>query len=115
MINEAEVLLIAWANYVRGGQGSGIGHDSIISRLMEEGVGASHTTTKAMPTMPTSVEIVEQAVLKMPKALQRPVKHKYLGQESDRIAAHKLKITTREFQARINNALIFVSRFLVEN
>jgi hypothetical protein len=112
---EVEVMFLIWARFVRGGQGSGTGHDSIISRLMTEGSGASHSTTEVMPAMSPIVELVEQAVLHMPKPIRRVVMHFYVGSEPPAIIKQKLRIDTEELDRRLNVAISFVGNYLVEN
>jgi len=68
-----------------------------------------------MMAMPPSVEIAEQAVLRMPKPLRQVAMHYWVGQEPAGIIRQKLKIGTRELDERINEVLHFVANFVVEN
>ena len=115
MLNEAEVILIAWGSWVRSGSNGAWPKSSIIARLIEEGSGAAHSTAMRMPAMPPSVEIAEQAVLRMPKTLRRVAMHYWVGQEPAGIIRQKLKIGTRELDERINEVVHYVANFIVEN
>jgi len=112
---DAEILLQAWGAWNRGHPSLHISGMSIIAQLMLEGAGASHSTVRGEPAMSKIIEITERCVLTMPKTLQRPVKHRYIGQEPDTIAAKKLRLTLREYEERINTAIHFLENYLVEN
>lgn len=114
MKETAEVMLINWGNWHRGGGYLSSPRISIIGRCILEGAGASHSTVLTEPHMSQSVEITEQCVLQMPKTLQRVCKHRYIGNEPDQLAAKKLKCTIREYEQRINHAVEILANYLTE-
>jgi len=61
------------------------------------------------------VELTEHCVLTMSKPLQRVVKHRYIGQEFDEMAARKMHLTLDVYQTRINQAVHFLADYLIEN
>ena len=115
VMNDAELCLYAWGRWQRGHGTLDISSVSIIGRLMIEGCGASHATIAVLPTMSRSVELTEQCVLTMPKPIQRAVKHRYIGEESDEVASRKLRCTVDQFGQRINQAVGILSNYLTEN
>jgi hypothetical protein len=107
----AEVMFIAWGEWSRGG-GSGNPSVSVIGRCIIEGPGASHSTVSTGPQMPKVVEIVEACCLTMPKPLLKAVKHRYIGNEPDAVAAKKLHISLDIYQSRINQAAHYLTNYL---
>jgi hypothetical protein len=117
MTVDAELMLIQWGAWVRS-RGSGLGYpkESPISRVMREGAGASHATTKGEPYMSPSIEVVERCVLSMRENrnhLRRVCMHHFVGGESSRIIAHKLKTDEETINARIKAAIEYLDAFLV--
>ena len=114
MKENAEIMLCAWGLWQRSHQNLGIPSISIIGRCMLEGAGASHTTVAAELSMGHAIELTEQCVLTMPKKIQRAVKHRYIGDEPDSVAAGKLKVTLREYEGRINQAVHILVNYISE-
>ena len=106
-------MLISWGKYMRG-------HNpawpklSVIGRVMKEGPAAGHATVVTEPHMPWQVEITERCVLDMPKKLQRVCKHRFIGNEPDFKARKKLRLTQREYEEGINQAVGILVNYLVE-
>jgi len=111
-LNEAEILLLAWGQWQRGHQTLGYTGRNVIGRIIDEGCGASHSTTTQEPHMSRAVEIAERCILEMGKPLQRVCKHKYIGQEIDFVAAKKLRITLEIYQTRVNQAILVVAEYV---
>lgn len=114
-IETAEVMLYQWGAWVRGNDNLGFSSLSVIGRCIDEGPGASHSTVQGEPHMSVSVEVTEQAILEMPKVLQRVCKHRYIGLEPDMLAAKKLKLTLDIYQTRINQAVHALTNFITVN
>ena len=111
---DAELMLAQWGAWNRGNQSLSLPSVSIIGRCMLEGAGASHSTVATEPHMSRAVELTERCVLVMPKQLQRVVKHRYIGDEPDQVAAKKLRIGVGEYESRVNQAVHFLVNYLTE-
>ena len=110
-IEQAEVMLLAWGEYMRGGSNNGSGV-SILGRIIDEGPSASHSTITGLPHMPKIVEIVECCMLEIPKPMLRACKYRFIGLEPDEIAAKKQRVSLDIYQSRINQAVHFVSDYV---
>ena len=111
-LSEAEVMLLAWGSWQRGNEHNGYSTINILGRIIDEGCGASHSTTTREPHMSASVEIAEYCILHMTKPLQRVCKHKFIGLEPDIVAAKKLRTTLDIYQTRVNQAILVVAEYV---